>query len=68
LTVSGRPAGWTDPPKGSQAWVLLNDGAFDTGFPVSATKEETITVERFPIPAGAPGRFRLYALRCQGAD
>ncbi|OGD22075.1 MAG: hypothetical protein A2W03_05470 [Candidatus Aminicenantes bacterium RBG_16_63_16] len=68
LSVSGRPQGWLDPPKGSQAWVFLNDGAFDTGYPVSATKGGSMTVERFPIPAGASGRFRLYALRCQGLE
>lgn len=68
LTVSGRPSGWTDPPTGSQAWVLLNDGAFDTGFPVSATSEDTIAVERFPIPAATTGAFRLYSLRCTEPD
>jgi hypothetical protein len=63
LTVSRRPPGWADPPKGCQAWVLLNDGGFDTGFPVSATQADAIAVERFPIPAGATGDFRLRALR-----
>ncbi len=63
LKAGGRPADWTDPPAGSQVWVLLNDGAFDTGFPVSETKPDAITIERFPIPAGAAGGFRLYALR-----
>jgi len=64
LKVAGRPEGWVDPPKGCQAWVLLNDGAFDTGFPVGATRAEAIDVERFPIPATAASAFRLYALRC----
>ncbi len=64
LAVSGRPAGWADPPAGSQAWVLVNDGAFDTGFPVRATKPDGIEVERFPLPAGAAGGFRLFSLRC----
>ncbi len=59
LTVPGRPADWADPPAGSRVWVLLNDGGFDTGFPVSATSSEAITIERFPIPAGAAAAFRL---------
>jgi len=68
LTVSSRPQGWTDPPKDCRVWVLLNDGRFDTGFPVSATKADEISVERFPIPAKTTGDFRLYALRCLEAD
>ena len=68
LTVSGRPQGWADPPQGSQAWVLLNAGGFDTGYPVGSTRPDAITVERFPIPAGAAGGFTLYSLRCLGPD
>ena len=64
LKVSGRPADWADPPAGSRGWVLLNDGRFDTGFPVSATTGDTIAIERFPVPVGAADGFRLPALRC----
>ncbi len=64
LNVSGRPQGWADPPQGAQAYVLLNDGAFDTGYPVRVTRADAIAVERFPIPADAAGGFKLYALRC----
>lgn len=63
LAVSSRPGDWIDPPEGSRAWILLNDGGFDTGFPVKATQEDSIAIERFPIPAAASGTFRLPALR-----
>ncbi len=72
LTVGGRPAGWSDPPQGCQAYVILNvtqnvfqpnPGRFDTGYPVAKTTEDSIQTERFPIPAESSNAFRLAALR-----
>ena len=68
LVVSGRPAGWSDPPPGCRSWILVNDGGFDTGFPVAATRTGAIVVERFPVPAGVTGGFRLPAVRCLESD
>ncbi len=72
LAAGGRPAGWSDPPKGCRAYVILNVaqnvprpnlGRFDTGYPVARTSPKSIVTERFPIPAETTNGFRLSALR-----
>lgn len=72
LTVSGRPAGWTNPPKGCKSYVILNVtqnqphpdlGKFDTGYPVAKTTRNSIRTERFPIPPETGTAFKLAALR-----
>jgi hypothetical protein len=60
-TTTVRPADWPPLPENCGNHVLANDGSYETGFPVVAAEEQTITVRRFPLPKLT--RFELPALR-----
>jgi hypothetical protein len=49
-TATERPRDWPSAPEDCRNYVLANDGAYDTGFPVEAVGRESITVGRFPLP------------------
>jgi hypothetical protein len=56
-----KPRGWPSLPTSCRNYVLANDGAYDTGFPVEEVGTETITVHRFPLPKLTS--FQLPAVR-----
>ena len=50
ITTSGpRPGDWPDAAEGVQAYVIVDDGAFTTGFPVRSTTNSSVVTERFPL-------------------
>ena len=60
-TATEKPPDWPSMPEGCHYYVLANDGEYDTGFPVEAVGEQTITVRRFPLPEVTS--FQLPAVR-----
>jgi hypothetical protein len=60
-TATEKPRDWPSLPENCRNYVLANDGAYDTGFPVEEMGPETITVRRFPLPKLTS--FQLPALR-----
>jgi len=63
-TTTEKPGDWPATPEGCRVYVLGNDGAYDTGFPVDDVAARTITVGRFPLPKLSS--FRLPAVRSMG--
>jgi hypothetical protein len=60
-TSIDKPSDWPSLPDNCQNYVLVNDGAYDTGFPVQEVGKLAITVRRFPLPNVTS--FRLPAVR-----
>ncbi|MCL4216043.1 MAG: hypothetical protein KJ052_03420, partial [Candidatus Hydrogenedentes bacterium] len=48
-TSAPRPGDWPEASEDIQAYVIVNDGAFTTGFPVSSTTDNSVVTERFPL-------------------
>jgi hypothetical protein len=55
-----RPKRWPEPSVGCRNYVIANDGAYWTGFPVASTDQNTINVSRFPLQNA--GEFIVHAL------
>jgi len=49
-TSTDKPGDWPSLPNDCQNHVLVNDGEYDTGFPIREVGTQTITVRRFPLP------------------
>ena len=49
-TTAEKPTDWPPLPENCGNYVLANDGAYDTGFPVEETQRQSVTVRRFPLP------------------
>ena len=60
---AGRPADWPRQVAGARTWLLVNDGEYETGFPVLEDDAQSVTVDRFPLPAGTKTTFKVPALR-----
>jgi hypothetical protein len=60
---AGRPVDWPRPVAGARTWLLINDGEHETGFPVLEDDAQSVTVDRFPLPAGTETTFKVPALR-----
>jgi len=48
-TVSKKPENWDTIPSGCQNHVLVLDGGYQTGYPVSEFKDTEIKLDRFPL-------------------
>jgi len=60
-TSTDKPGDWPSLPDHCQNYVLANDGAYETGFPIQEVGTRAITVRRFPLPKVIS--FRLPAVR-----
>ncbi len=58
---SPRPDGWPTTADSCTSYVRVHDGDHQTGFPVQATTQDTVTVRRFPLPRVTA--FELPAVR-----
>lgn len=65
-TSSDKPGDWPSLPDKCQNYVLVNDGVYDTGFPVQEVGKRTITVRRFPLPKVTSFRLPSVNWRSQG--
>ncbi len=58
------PKGFSALAEGCQNWLLINDGNYDTGFPLLQVDEDEIRLtDRFSLPATAHDKFTLPSLR-----
>ncbi|MHC4403086.1 MAG: heparinase II/III domain-containing protein [Planctomycetota bacterium] len=60
-TTTEKPRDWPSISENCRNHVLVNDGAYDTGFPVEEVGGRSVTVRRFPLPKVTS--FQLPAVR-----
>jgi hypothetical protein len=59
--ASPLPPDWPETGEGVIAYLVANDGSFQTGFPVEKVADGSVTVSRFPLPKISA--FELPAVR-----
>lgn len=66
IAATARPEDWPTQHEWATSYVLLHDGEHHTGFPVTTTSPNSVTVRRFPLPE--MNAFELPAVRYLSVD